>query len=442
MNSNTLHKTELNENHWKIVPLVFTLAVLAPEYVAPFLLVFGVIMTMRKKGFGKKSFNSFSVGYALMLFMCWMVVGVFYANSFISALASVGLWILMFSGFWFCGEWLDSEEKVEKVIYGGAFAGGFGGLIGIVQAGARALLSAEKASIINPIWRFLDLLIEKLVIFLPDFISSSMGKQTFSQFPTRSCGTFTNPLFFATFQVAMIPFAVYCFFNGKKRSERIFGFVMMLLSLGGLAFSFSRGPYIAAALSFVLLLLYGGKRALKILAIGFAGGVAVLTMFSDVVNRLLTLGSNTDYSINTRKLIWTAVFEKIPDKFLFGYGTGFDSVRSILHNEYKIIQPHAHNILLEIQMENGIIGVVLFLAMCLLFTFNMYKLYRKGGTAKAFAVTFFVSFAGMCMCGLTDCIFYGLKPLQYMMLVLGVGQACMSIYFKDEKIFTLKEKKK
>ncbi len=418
---------------WKIVPFVFLTAALSPEYVAPVVLVLSVIYTMCKKGFNKKSFNSFSIGYAILFFIAWMVVGMLYANSIISSLASVGLWLMMFSGMWMCGEWINSTEKMEKVFFAGALAGGISGLIGIFQMAVK-MLWPSKFVLVNPIWAFINVLVEKLVPLLPDFITSNMGSKYFIIFPDRACGPFSNPLFFATFEVAMIPFAMYFFLNGKKTGHKVLGFISLVLTLGGIATSYSRGPYVVTVVVFLMLLAYGGKKALKILALGAVCLVAILVAFKDVVARLLTLGSTDDFSVNTRKQIYDAVFEKIPEKFIAGYGTGFDSVREILHNEYNIRQPHAHNILLEIQMENGIIGVVLFLAICLVFAYSILKLYKMRGTARGFAITLFVSFMGMCMCGMTDCIFYGLKPLQYMMLVLGLTQACLGIFSKKEEI--------
>ena len=35
--------------------------------------------------------------------------------------------------------------------------------------------------------------------------------------------------------------------------------------------------------------------------------------------------------------------------------------------------------------------------------------------------------AGFVLCGMTDCIFYGLKPLQYMMMDLGLSQAVFTL---------------
>lgn len=423
----------IKPHNWLIMPLMVTFAALSPEYIAPGFTIFGAIMTMWKLGIRKQKLSDFAIGYTILAFMIWMVVGAFYAKSITSPLVNLLLWAMMYSNVWVSGVWVKTEAHLEKIVHGGAFAAGIAGFIAILQYVVRLIVGEEKATIINPFWRIIDIGIEKLVSILPQALSSSLPRTTFKLFPDRSSGTFSNPLFLATFLVAMLSFCVFCLLNGKNKKEKALGWVSLLLAIGGIATSFSRGPYLYTALVFVLLLIYGGKRALKILGIGSVGALFVLIFSKSVIRRLLTLASTTDKSINARKRIWAAMFEKIPDRFIFGYGTGVDSVRSILHNEYNEKQPHAHNIFLEFQMENGIIGVLLFVAILVVFIYSAYKLYRKGGMAKNFAVTFFVAVAGLCMCGMTDCIFYGLKPLQYFMLILGLTQAAVNIYLKDDE---------
>ncbi len=431
-------KSKSDTINWLMAFFVFTFSALLPEYLAPVFLAVATIFTIRKKHALKKSFGSFYIGYIVLAYMCWMLIGMFYSKSIVSGFGNTFLWVMMVGGIWVFSQWIDTPNKMEQVIFGGALAAGANGLIGILQAGIRAVFP-NIAHVTNSFWRFIDLIVEAIFKIVVLIIPYEFPKTSFSEYPDRSCGTFSNPLFYATFLVTMIPFAMYCFLNCKERKHRIIGLVCLLLSLGGIAFSYSRGPYIFAVMVLLLLLIYGGKRALKIFGITAAGGVAMLVAFGgDVVSRLLTLLNTDDKSVNLRKSIYTAILEKIPDRFVFGYGTGFESVRNILHNEYNIKQPHAHNILLQIQMENGIIGIILFLAICLTVVYSLFRIYRKGGQARDFAITLFVSFAGMMMCGMTDCIFYGLKPLQYMMMIFGLTQACVMMYLKGEKFFRWK----
>lgn len=416
-------------------PAAFLLAGLMPEYVAPFFTAVGFFAVLRQRIIQKKKPCFGEIGISIIIYIAWMVVTSFYSSSAISSLASIGLWILMFSGFYFFTETIDNDERIHKIFACGCLSAGVAGAIGIGQMflyhfGDRFIDGISNA--FNPFWRFLNTLIEKLVFILPDFITSSMGSTTFHSFDTRACSTFSNPLFFATVELTLLPFAAYVFLFAKERKHKIIGFFCLLLSVGGIACSYSRGPYLFTVIVFFILFLYGGKETLKLLGVGGIGLGFVLVFASGTFKRLLTLLSGKDISVNTRWDIWSAVADMIKDKPFFGYGTGFQNVRSMLHGVYNIKQPHAHNIFLETWLENGIIGVLLLAAIFIVFLINIIRLIKKGSEARRLGVTLFASVTGFLLCGMTDCVFYGLKPLQYMMMVLGLSQAVITVYMKKK----------
>lgn len=422
---------------WRYAPAAFLLAGLMPEYVAPFFTAIGFFAVLKQRISEKKKPCFGEIGISIIVFIGWMVITSVYSSSAITSLASIGLWLLMFSGFYFFTETIDTEEKIHNIMACGCISAGVAGAIGIGQMflyhfGDKFIDGMSNA--FNPFWRFLNTLIEKLVFILPDFITSSMGSTTFHSFDTRACSTFSNPLFFATIELTLLPFAAYVFLFAKERKHRIIGFLCLLLSVGGIACSYSRGPYLFTVAVFVILFLYGGKETLKLMGVGGIGLGFVLVFASGTFKRLLTLLSGKDISVNTRWDIWSAVAEMIKEKPFWGYGTGFDNVRSMLHGIYNIKQPHAHNIFLEVWLENGIIGVILLAAIFAVFLINMLRLIKKGSQARRFAVTLFASVTGFLLCGMTDCVFYGLKPLQYMMMVLGLSQAIITFYLKKKNV--------
>lgn len=407
-----------------------------PEYVAPFFTAVGFFAVLKRRIAERKKPRFGELGIAILVFMAWMVITSFYSSSAITSLASIGLWLLMFSGYYFFIETVDTKEKVNDIIFCGGVSAGIAGAIGIGQmllyhVGDRFIDGLSNA--FNPFWRFLNLLIEKLVFLLPDFIEANMASKTFHSFDTRACSTFSNPLFFATVELMLMPLAAYVFLNSESKKRRIIGFFCLLLSFGGIAASYSRGPYLFSVMVFAILLLYGGKKTLKLVAIGGVSAVGLSFVASGVIKRIFTLLSGNDISVNTRKHIWDAVFDMIKQKPVFGYGTGFDNVRQMLHNVYNIRQPHAHNIFLEVWLENGIFGVILLAAVFVVFLINIIRLVRKGKTERELGVTLLASMAGFVLCGMTDCIFYGLKPLQYMMMVFGLSQTVFTLYLKSNK---------
>ncbi len=426
--------TEKNKLYM-FAPAAFLLAGLMPEYVAPFFTVAGFAAVLKKRAAEKKKPRFGDMGICIIAYMAWMIAGTFYSSSIISSLASIGLWFLMFSGYYFFTETVDTAEKVDTILYCGSLTAGISGAIGIGQMLLYHIGNHFDSSIsnaFNPFWRFLNLLIEKLVVFLPEFITSKMGSTTFHSFDTRACSTFSNPLFFATIEVMLLPFAAYMFLCAPTLKKRIIGFFCFMLSVGGIACSYSRGPYLFAVAVCAILLLYGGKKTLKLMGVGVAAGGIVMIFASGTVKRLFTLLSGKDISVNTRKAIWDGIFDMIGDKPILGYGTGFDNVRQMLHNVYNVKQPHAHNIFLEAWVENGILGVLLLIAVFLVFFINIVRLYRLKDKCREYAITLFASVAGFVLCGMTDCLFYGLKPLQYLMMVLGLSQAVFAIYLNKQ----------
>ena len=82
-------------------------------------------------------------------------------------------------------------------------------------------------------------------------------------------------------------------------------------------------------------------------------------------------------------------------------------------------------------MLKRIMGILL-AAVLIVFMINIVKLVKCGVKQRELGVTLFASVAGFVLCGMTDCLFYGLKPLQYFMMVLGLSQAVFVIYLKKK----------
>lgn len=424
-----------NDSLQYYAPLAFLLAGLMPEYVAPFFTVagFAAVVKNRIKTKSKPRFGD--VGISILIYIAWMVISSFWSSSAISSLASIGLWLLMFSGYYFFTETVDTEDKIDKIMLCGCLSAGVAGAIGVGQIFLYHygdFIYDGIGNFFNPFWRFLNILVEKIVAILPDFITSNFASKTFHSFDTRACSTYSNPLFFATIELLLMPFAGYIFLCSESKKRSFIGFICMIMSIGGIACSYSRGPYLFTVIVFLILFLYGGKKTLKLISVGAISGGIVLAFASGTLKRLLTLLSGKDISINTRKLIWDAVFEMIKEKPIWGYGTGFDNIRQMLHNVYNIKQPHAHNIILEAWVENGIFGAILLAFIFVVFVVNIVRLIVKGGKGREFAVTLFASLTGFLLCGMTDCVFYGLKPLQYMMMVLGLSQAVFTLYLNTK----------
>lgn len=417
-------------------PFAVLLCALLPEYAFPVLLLVAFVKTGVYKRHSLKALGG--IGCCLLGYAVWMAVGMLYTESFMSGLSNIAVWLFFLGGFLLMSLCLDSREKIDAAMFAGALSGGIVGGIGIFQIVLYhygELVHPSLKTFFNPFWHSLDNAVAKLFIdyLCPNFALKYIQRPQFIAITTRASGTFTNPLFFATFLVMMLPFAAYCLFYFKSKKKKAVSLACVVLIIGGVAASYSRGPYLYLIATFAILLLYGGKKALALLGIGCAGLAALAAFAGGVFKRILTIFNLKDISVNTRSDIIEAIIPMLKENWLWGYGTGVNNVRTQLHAQ-GIKQPHAHNLFAEICLENGIFGVIILLACIAIFAVAMFKLARCGKKERGIAVTLLASVIGFFMCGITDYTFYGLKPICYMMLVFGISHAAEKVYLEDKKL--------
>ena len=397
-------------------------AALVPEYALPVLCFAAYIAVLRHVRLSLTAPEK-----TLLLFVWWTTIGIVYSHARATGLVIIGQWLLFTPLLFLTRFSVDSRQKLDALFLCGAVSGGIAGGIGIGQMVVYHVFPA-LGKWFNPFWHFLDMGAAKLFFRILPFAGERLPRQQFISIQTRASGTFTNPVFFACFLCMMLPLCVYCVLFLRTRFLRIVSVVCLLLCVGGIASSYSRGPYLVLIVVFAVLLLYGRRYAWKLLCAA-AGILALVAVFAGgVFRRLLTIFNIHDISVNAHSSIWRAAFRMLRGHLLFGYGTGIGNVRQMLHDTYHIPQPHAHNLFLEILLENGLIGLVLFIAVLVIFLRQMLCLARRSERARAVAVTLTASVAALCACGMTDYVFYGMKPMAYLLLMIGLSQCASQIY--------------
>lgn len=369
----------------------------------------------------------------MIAFMAWQYIGIVHSANKPDSLAFSFLWLFMFSGFVFAYNLLDDEKFLEKIFVTIALGGGLAGSIGVGQIFLLRfghLISPGLSTFFNPFWGSLDVFLTKIAVnrVLPQSIVQILPRHEPIQFVERASATFTNPLFFSCWLVMALPFAAYSFFYSKSKRKKLLFLICIVGIIGGIAASYSRAPYLAATVTVLVMIFFGWRQALQILAIT---PVFLLIFPSGVYARLLAILDLNDGSITTRADVWSACIETFKTKWLWGLGPGVGNTRNLLINQYGIFQPHAHSLFLQLYLEGGIIGGSLFLALIVWIFIDIIILYARSKQNRPLAVTFFASFTGFLVCGITDYVLYGPKILQFFMLFLGLVVAAKRIYAKN-----------
>ena len=411
---------------WLWAAAAFALAALLPEYLMPVFCLVAFACTLR----GRVPLAR-TEKLALVLYG-WMLLGVTYSGARVTAVSILFVWGFFLLGCRMMQHTIDRASRLEALFFCGSLGAGAAGGIGILQMVLfhyGAYIAKPLKTMFNPFWHLLDMQVADFAVRLwPKAHLSLLQRTQFIAIRDRASGTFTNPIFFAVFLCMMLPLCAYGVFYLRSRKKRIVSLVCLALDLGGIACSYSRGPYLAVAVVFVVLLFYGRRYAWRLLCAGAVVLAGAAVAMRGVFKRLLTLLHAEDISVSTHAEIWRACFKMLRGHWLFGYGTGVGNVRTMLHETYHIQQPHAHNILLEFLLENGVIGAGLFVAIVVVFAVQMVRLARRGERERGVAVTILASMAGFCACGMSDYLFYGLKPICYFWMVMGLGECALRIF--------------
>lgn len=437
---------ETKRSFFTFISLCFALVVLTSDYICALFTVLMPFLYKRKVGNVLGAVNrSSQLTMSFSAFIIFQFIHILRSQFKVSSLGFAVLWFVMFMGFIFVSQVSDTREKINKILFISTVAGGISGGIGAMQMVLYHYGDKIHESLrfmFNPFWHFFhEGALKFMALVFPDNLAHEFGidfdTARVSTFYTRASSTFSNPIFFAMFMVTVLPIAMHCFFQMKEdKKKRVISGISIVLIAAGLAFSYTRAAYIAAAVAIGITLFCEKKQTIKTICIM---PLFLIIMPSGAYKRLFTLiTGNEDLSLSTHAEIYKAAFETLKEHWLLGLGTGHAPFEEILHNEYGIKQPHAHNIVLEFLLEGGIIGAGLFFLSIVLMVASLIKLAIKVKESRTLAVTLLASLGGMMCCGMFDFIFYGPKPVQIFFMLAGLIEATRRLYerrLEGDKIF-------
>ena len=411
---------------------------LLPEYIAPILTVALAIVTAifcREKIVIDK--------YAKLqgFYILYSIISTIWSRNPLYTLASSLLLLLMFLGQISISALADSKKSLRLFLHLLLYSATIVGGIGALQAFVSYLRYAEIVDIPlpNPLYLPLDNLVFKLL--------SNIGISIKTKpFLGRANSTFSNPNLYVAFLLMIFPIAVYYLLQARKRKQKlIYGTCTVVLCFG-IAGSQSRGALISVGLS-VLFIIFGNRRFMRKLLLVMAGFVGIL---SSVMQRLMRtadrlkpfsgtfLGTPFQIMVNpstyTHLMLYFSAYEYITSNiFVFMVGVGYGVQNSWdVFRSYGIDQPHAHNLILELWLEGGLIGTVLFLTALIVLFLDLKRILRISPESRYIAVVIMASFVGLISFCIFDYVFFSPKILQCFYIFIGLASATLRLYSKAE----------
>ena len=431
-----------NNPGWAWLLATLFLFPILPEYISPFILFIGFIVFKRQWTREGRKAKVGTLGKLQMMFMTLALVSVLWSDTKLDTLGTAGLWWGMFLIQVMIYNLANTREKIDNILKVITVSAGINGILGTIQILTHLFNKmgyiSKSLVVVTPFYRDID---KAVYTWLPFEIRTN----TFSD---RASGFFSNPNLLATYMVFTYPISIYLFLNAKTKKDKLFYFLMNVFISAGISSTMTRAGCVIALFGWIFMFIILAKRHARELfeiflptvsiivpSILARYGLAFTIKKSGIAPSAGNIASGAEAkksSINHFK-IWESVFDYITDNirvFISGLGFGCESTGNTLMAIYNLNKPHAHNFVLEIWAELGIVGLIMFFVIVLCAFGKILEINANNG--KKFDIVFcvFTSLLLLLLFGLTDYIFNSPKQIILFMIIIGLTQAISQCYEK------------
>jgi putative inorganic carbon (hco3(-)) transporter len=232
----------------------------------------------------------------------------------------------------------------------------------------------------------------------------------------------------------------------RKGSARAAALGAMCLALVGMFLTYSRGAFVTLIL---LVLLLGALRIIprRYLALGVLAGVVLVPVVAPAyVDRLHTIagargivsaeaGVEADGATRGRTTAMLATLTAFSEHPLLGVGPGqyvdYHSVSYQLRPEIAFreiaVPRRAHNLIVEIAAETGVVGLLLFMAIPLLLLRDLWRIRKRAGPDRLDVRRIALGFILAILAYLGTAMFLHLAYHRYYWLLIGLSAAAVWI---------------
>lgn len=363
-----------------------------------------VLKSIYKKGF-KWKFDT--VGTGIIMFLIVLFVS---SLSSFSTLQSLKVWAmyLVFISFYFVIlNAVDTKEQLHSILKLFIISGALVALYGVMQ-----------------------------YLFGWTTANAWIDEEMFEDATMRVYSTLGNPNVLGEYLLLVLPISAVWFlkFKSKEISKWVYAVIFLVLALC-LVLTQSRGCWIGFMLSVVVFVTFYEGRWWGLIPVVLC--ILPFVVPETMIDRFLSIGNMDDSSTSYRVFIWLGTLGMLKHYWLGGIGMGeaaFNEVYPFF--SYNAIQaPHSHNLFLQLTVEAGIVALVIFVGVQLIFAKKMsdvYRLQNKKSTDSALALAISSGVIGFLAQSMFDYTFYNYRVMAIFFMVMAFG---MSLYHikKEEK---------
>lgn len=256
-------------------------------------------------------------------------------------------------------------------------------------------------------------------IFGDVYSQAWLDSEMFEDIKMRVYSTFENPNVYGEYLLFAVPIIFSLLWTEKGFIKKVILFGMFCITMLALVLTFSRGCWLGIILALGLLLIIIDRRFIWLGIIGLAALPFVLP--ETIINRFLSIGNLEDSSTSYRVYIWLGTIAMLKDYWFSGIGLGYTSFNKIypIYSYNNIAAPHSHNLFLQLIVEYGIVGFIVFIGL-------MYNFYKETTISmlkekNILTAGIMSGMAGFMLQSLFDYTWYNYRVILIFWMILALG---------------------
>ena len=251
-----------------------------------------------------------------------------------------------------------------------------------------------------------------------------LDEDMFTDIKMRAFSTLENPNVLGEYLLLVIPVCAAFLWCRKGFLSKCTFLGMLLVLLLCMVLTMSRGCWVGLLVAVAIFISFTQGRLWVLAVLGLFLLPSVLP--ESIMNRFLSIGNLQDTSSSYRLFIWLGTLRLLADFWPFGIGPGGDAFGFVYQNYMYagITAPHAHNVYLQLAVEFGIGGLVVFLFVVFLFCRRMAAschTLQKNGLHRVLIVAVSAGILSFLFQGLFDYVFYNYRVFLMFWMMLGLG---------------------
>lgn len=253
----------------------------------------------------------------------------------------------------------------------------------------------------------------------------------FEDIKMRVYSTFENPNVYGEYLILAIPIIISLMWEEKGIAKKLMLLAALGITMLAMVLTFSRGCWLGAMFAIALLAVMIDR---KFIILGILALMAMPFVLPEtIINRFMSIGNMGDSSTSYRVYIWLGTLAMLKDYWFSGIGMGITSFNTVypIYSYNNVTTPHSHNLFLQIVVEYGIVGLIIFAGVM----YNFYKetIISVFKNKNVVTMGFISGVSGFMIESLFDHTWYNYRVVLIFWIVIALGILSTRFSIKEEK---------